>query len=163
MSSENPEYYEHVFHLAVEKACVANEHYATLEETADLLGFKGGELEAMIHAILHITRWQVSQAVENDQLDDEDVPAMYDAICANTAASTMILLHALRKNESKKKTDASEKYPVTMLAEAHIRNMLADQADLNVVWPIPLAEEVVKEFDPTHAFMVGVVCGASNG
>ena len=57
----------------------------------------------------------------------------------------------------------NEKYPVALMAEAHVRKHLSDGYDFNKLWPVAMAEEVTSDLDPVHAFMVGVMCGASHG
>ena len=158
--TQDPEHYAEIFREAVAKVFDNHTGVATPAQTSSLVGMEEDELSVVIQTILYLTREQIGNGVDSGHLDPDDKDSMYDAICVNSAATAMIMYRAITKGRIVAQED---KYPVTVLAEAHIRNMMTDQADLNTVWPIPLAEEVAKEFDPTHAFMVGVVCGSSHG
>ena len=159
------EYLHEVYQAAVEKAAghTKSSHYADENETAPLVGLSADDLREFLNFILELTRTQITLAIEHNHIEDDDLNAICDSAVVNSAATALILSKAIRDSTRSVKTASGDRYPVTLLAEARIRNHIADRADLNDIWPIPLAEEVVNEFDPVTAFMVGVVCGSHDG
>jgi hypothetical protein len=159
------EYLHQVYQNAIEKAARTgkNKDYADVDETSALLGMESDDLQEICDFILFITHAQISTAVEKGMVDDDDYNEIMNTAVVNAAASALILARGLQGASRMRDEPAADRYPVTLLAEARIRNHLADRADLNDIWPLPLAEEVVSEFEPVHAFLVGVVCGSHDG
>jgi hypothetical protein len=139
----------------------SNKDYADSDDTAAMLKMDPDEFDEMVTCMIAIVKGMITTAVDRDHLDSEDFNMMMNSAVANTLVCTLILKRGMDSDLSK--PPVVDKYPMTLMAEAHIRNHLLDGADLNNIWPLPLAEEVASEFDPVHAFMVGVVCGSQRG
>jgi hypothetical protein len=160
------EYLHHVYNTAVQKVVgkTRNSLYGELDEIGPLVGMEADDLQELLDFVLEMTHTQITVAIERNHIEEDDFNEIMNMGVGNAAATVLILLHALGETpKTTKVADEKDRYPVTLLAEARVRNHIADRADLNKIWPVPLAEEVVSEFDPIHAFMVGVVCGSHNG
>ena len=164
MNDDMHQYFHDLYQKTVQSAASRSQNgdYATVEETAELLGVDASLLNHLLEFIIHITQIQLSIAVENGHLDDEDYNEVMNSAVGNAAVSARILRKGLEDAKVRTKTEGHE-YPTTLMAEAHIRKYINDKADLNKIWPMDLAEEVAGEFEPAHAFLVGVVCGSQNG
>lgn len=160
------EYLHQAYNTAVKNIAgkTRNPLYGELDEVTPLVGMSSDDLQEFLDFIMEMTHTQITVAIDRHHIDEDDFNEIMNMAVSNAAATAVILLKALGEMPKTTKTaDEKDRYPVTLLAEARVRNHIADRADLNKIWPVPLAEEVVSEFDPIHAFMVGVVCGSHNG
>lgn len=165
MNEHDHQFFHELYQSITSKAARESQEkdYATVDETSELLGMDMKMLEGLIDFIIHITQIQLSIAVEKGHVDDDDWNDIMNTAVGNAAVSALILKKGLDDRGRTRKTSTGSEYPTTLMAEAHIRKYLNDKADLNKIWPMDLAEEVAGEFEPAHAFLVGVVCGSQNG
>lgn len=126
-------------------------------ELARLLDMSNDELDAFVNFITVTTKRSVLMSMANDVIES---PPSYEACIITSSITALLVAKAMHSENAQRKCDDKSKYPITLMAEAHVRN--AD-GDLDSIWPTEYAKEVLGEFSPEEAFMVGVVCGKSHG
>lgn len=133
-----------------------------VDEVAKLLDLDKEELEAFLNFITIITHTSITAAVAVGTLDPETDSYEGAIVTTSTLAAMLVAKTLFAKVAQKRVDDEHSKYPVTLMAEAHVRNYRT-AGDLDAIWPTEVVKEVLEEFSPEEAFMVGVVCGKSHG
>lgn len=158
--------FRRIFEQAMEDAFPSDQRgdseFADSADTAAMLHMEEEEFDQMCQFMVEVVQSMINTAIHRGHMDDEDMNLIMNSAVANAMVCTLILKMGMDSTK-KDAPPVQDRYPTTLMAEAHIRNHILDGADLNNIWPLPLAEEVVSEFDPLHAFMVGVVCGSQRG
>ena len=58
----------------------------------------------------------------------------------------------------------NDKYLTTVEAEVSLRNMIVEEKDLSIIWPVEYVDEITKVYtSPSEAFLAGVICGRHDG
>lgn len=134
----------------------------TATELATIVGIHEEELFKFVNFMHIMTRNSVATSVLSGDVDPE-TSDYEEAIVSTSALTALLVARAMfKEQEHKRIEDEHSKYPVTLMAEAHVRNY-SSSGDLDAIWPTEVVKEVLEEFSPEEAFLVGVVCGKSHG
>jgi len=114
----------------------------------------------VMHMVAHKVIDSMTGRGEGDGLDMNDIIEM--AIGASIPVVIVASTHQSRSlaRVSPKHTD---RYTTTVMAEAYLNTLITEGEDLSTIWPTAIASEVIDQYDPQQAFMVGVLCGRTDG
>lgn len=132
------------------------------QQIADFLELSVEELERFNSFVATLTHQSIISGIASGAIDTK-TDSYEGAIVQISALTTFLMAKSFFKEiEIKRLDDEHSKYPVTLMAEAHVRHYRTS-GDLDAIWPTEVVKEVLEEFSPEEAFMVGVVCGKSHG
>lgn len=132
------------------------------KEIAERLNLDEGELESLTNFVISITQQSLLMGMANGSFDPKRDSYEGTIVTTSTVTAMLVAKSYFQEQEKKRLDDEKSKYPVTLMAEAHVRNYRTS-GDLDAIWPSEVVKEVLEEFSPEEAFIVGVVCGKSHG